>query len=378
MMLLLLSSCGLEQTGLDPHSDADGVWRGPSFGKHMSGTWYALAVGYPEGYDWRSGQDDGQVRCSMIMFADGVPVLKVPVGDSWEVSADPGNQWIRSGHLYTCYMDGKVTVIKKDGDEVLRYEGTEESVDMEVVDGAVHMLSVPASGIGFVYRVDGEPVVTREDGTLYGGLTVHDGSVCFCFSKDSKHYKVVDGKVSKVDMDPDVSGIWDMCIHEGEPCMIARIKNVGAPVMLRNGKRESIDYLGFIEVSSCVFLETEGLCARVRSRHENLNTSTDILWFGDRRWAQPRFFCRLTSVVADEKGYHAVANPSELQPGGIFSNREEYELPEGYHVYGDRCAAVKDSILYVGLTSGKGLKPVIWKNGVLDTLDVNGPVICLR
>lgn len=377
-MILLLSSCGLDQTGLDKHSDSDGVWKGPSFGKHMSGTWYAAALDYSEGYDWRADSDDGLTQCSIVMFADGVPVLKVPAGASCEVPVDPGRLRIRAGHLYTDYTDGTVTVIKKDGEEILRYEGAEEVVSLEVVDGTVHMLCVPRTGDGFVYRTGCSASVTRDTGTLYGDLTVHEGAVCFCFTTGSKHYMAVDGKVSRIEMDSDVSEVLDMCMLDGAPCIIARMNGAGAPVMLRSGKRESIDYFGFIDVASCRFLMTESLCVRVRSRHENLNAYTDILWFGDNRWAMPRFFSSLVSVVADGKGYHAVSNPSEYQSGGIFSYRNEYELPEDCHVYGEGCAVVRDSILYVGLTSGKGLKPVIWKNGLLDTLDVNGPVICLR
>ena len=54
MCFLFLCSCSLEQIGRGSRSDADGVWKGPSYGKHMSGTLYAVAVDYPDGYDWKA------------------------------------------------------------------------------------------------------------------------------------------------------------------------------------------------------------------------------------------------------------------------------------------------------------------------------------
>ena len=376
VMILLLSSCGLEQTGTGLHSDADGVWRGPSFGKHMSGTWYAAALDYPEGYDWRSGYED--VECHIVMFADGVPVLKVPTGQQREITADAQRIRIRSGHLYTDYTDGSETVIKKDGKEILRYEGGEEVVSLEVVDGAVHMLCMNTSTGGFVYRVDGRPAVARENGRLYGGLDVSDGHVGFCFANQSGHYRVSDGKVFLVDQDEDVTDVIDMRLCNGELCMLIHTTGRSSPVMCIGDKRISDDYYESLDIASSRFLDTDSLCVRLRCRDGSSDLTSDMLWFGDGLSRRLRRVTQLLSVVVDDSGYHAVANPSEIQDGCIFSNRDKHELPEDYYVYGDGCAVMREGTLYVGLTSGKGGKALIWKNGILDTLKVNGPVIGLR
>ena len=166
----LLSACGLEQVGVGEHSSSDGIWRGPSYGKHYSGTVYAVALDYPDGYDWRADAQKGRVKCSMVMFADGVPVLKVPVGDVYEVSSDKSRHRLRDGCLYTDYTDGNTTVIKRDGEAVARFEGAEDILCMEVHDGRVHTLSRRAGGGGFLYRVDGTLVLERPDGTVYPHL----------------------------------------------------------------------------------------------------------------------------------------------------------------------------------------------------------------
>lgn len=376
MIVLLLSSCGLEQTDVAPHSGSDGVWRGPSFGKHFSGTWYAAAFDYPEGYDWRAGPDGS--GCFIVMFADGVPVLKVPVGQEHEVSADPQRVRIRSGHLYTDYTDGTVTVIKRDGEEIIRYDGAEEVVALEFLDGTLHLLCVPETGSGFVYRVDGEAAVARDEGRLYGGLEVWDGHVGFCFANQSRSYEVRDGKVALVEPDEDVEEIIDMHVCEGRLYILAHTEDRKSPTILATDRRISDDRFESLDIVSSRFLDTDSLCVRLRSRDGDSDLMSDRLWFSDGLSRVPRRVTRLLSVVVDATGYHAVANPSEIQAGCIFSNREKHRLPEGYHVYGDGCAVMKDSTLYVGLTSGEGGKPVIWKNGVMDTMDVNGPLVCLR
>ena len=378
MMLLFMSSCGLEQLGHGPHSGADGVWKGPSYGRYMSGTCHAVCLDYPDGYDWVADPGNGSTDCAVVMFADAVPVLKLSAGESYEVSADPQRYRIRSGCLYTDFTDGITTVIKKDGEEIIRYDGAEEVLSLEVKDGAVHMLCQPKDRSGFVYRVDGDAAVSREDGVLCGGLDVSGSSVGFCFECRSKYYKVIDGKVHLLEMDEDVVEVLDAAMYDGEVCILARTDDRIEPVLMRRGRRRSIEYFSTLDILSATFLDTDSLCVRIRHISRNSDLTSDMLWLGDHRFRQPRRWCMLSSVTVDRTGYHAVTNPSGTQPGGIFSNLEQYDLPQSYHVYGDGCAVVKDSILHVGLTSGKGMSPVVWRGGIVDTLDVNGPLICLR
>lgn len=378
ILLLPMSSCGLEQLGHGLHSGADGVWKGPSYGRYMSGTCHALCLDYPEGYDWVADSGDGNTDCSIVMFADAVPVLKLSTGDAYEVSADPQRCRVRSGCLYTDFTDGTTTVIRKDGEEIIRYDGAEEVVALEVVEGRVHMLCQPKDGSGFVYRADGTAVVSREDGVLCGGLDVFGKSVGFCFGRRSEYYKVVDGKVSLLEMDEDVGKVLDVAMYDGDLCVLAMTEDRPEPVLLRRGERRSIKYFSTLDILSATFLETDSLCVRVRHRTRSSGLTSDMLWMGDHRFRQPRRWCMLSSVTVDGTGYHAVANPSEIQPGGIFSNLYQYELPQSYHIYGDGCAVIKDSLLHVGLTSGTGMNPVIWRDGIMDTLDVNGPLTCLQ
>ena len=54
----------------------------------------------------------------------------------------------------------------------------------------------------------------------------------------------------------------------------------------------------------------------------------------------------------------------------VFERRND--MPEGYSVIGAGSIRVIDGILHVGLSSLNGRKPVVWKDGQIDSLNVNG------
>ena len=385
IVLMLLSACGLEQMGVGTHSGEDGIWRGPSYGKHMAGTCYAAGLDYPEGYDWRADPENGKVSCDLVLFADGVPVLKVPVGERNETSADKARHRIRSGCLYTDYTDGETTVFRKDGMEVARYAGAEEIMCMEVYDGKIHSLSRTKDSAGFVYRVDGELVLERSYATPYLHIDEHADSVRFFFSQEQRtasgdemrYYHVADGIVRQVVVDSSISKVWDMRIIGGTIHMAVSFPDV-SPVLIYGDKRETLDYISSQEVVSCTFCDSRRLCLNTRIRYSGDNLMTDILWFGGEEWVMYRITGTLSSVIVDNEGYAAVINSSAARSGLIFDGGKAFAMPEGYGVYSKDCMARRDSVLIVGLTSDGGKPPLIWKAGDPDTLRINGPVTCLQ
>ena len=127
--LIVAVSCGLEEVGRKPHTGSGEIWTGPGMnaGKDDPSRTiiYVTEMDYPDGYDWRADQEKGNVRCSLVVFADGLPMMKVPVGDAYETSPDPDMHRMIGGHLYTDYSTDSTTVIKKDGKEIFRYRGRE-------------------------------------------------------------------------------------------------------------------------------------------------------------------------------------------------------------------------------------------------------------
>ena len=381
----LLSACGLEQVGVGEHSSSDGIWRGPSYGKHYSGTVYAVALDYPDGYDWRADAQKGRVKCSMVMFADGVPVLKVPVGDVYEVSSDKSRHRLRDGCLYTDYTDGNTTVIKRDGEAVARFEGAEDILCMEVHDGRVHTLSRRAGGGGFLYRVDGTLVLERPDGTVYPHLDEYADSIRFCFAQQQKtaegvktsYYQTAEGKVRKIDMPETVTKVWDMKMFSGRPAAVVSTGDV-SPVLLYEDRSETSEYLTRQDVISCAFCDSDHLCICVRCRYSGDNLMSDILWSGGNEYIMYRIGRTLSSFHADEYGPCAVINPMTGRDGVIFDGKTAFPMPGGYSVCSGECIVRRDSVLFVGLSSAGEDPPLIWTKGEPDTLRINGPVTCLR
>lgn len=59
-------------------------------------------------------------------------------------------------------------------------------------------------------------------------------------------------------------------------------------------------------------------------------------------------------------------------PGTIFRMGESFALPLGLSSQGTSAINMADGILTIGLSSVSGLKPVLWKDGETQELDVNG------
>ena len=384
-ILLLLSSCGLKQIGEDVHSYSDGVWYGPSYGRYISGTCHALALDYPKGYDWKEDPLKDESGCDLVMLADGIPVMRLKTGSEYEVSRDLLRHRMISGKLFSDYTDGVTTVIKEDGKERVRYGGAEEILCLTVVRSRVHTLSRPVGGYGFVYRVDGEPLLSREEGTLYPHIDVHDDTVSFCFSNGVTHedgyrechYRVIDGKVAQVEVADDVVKVWDMRVFSGVLHMAVSLQDE-SPVLICGDRRESVGYFSSLDLVSCTFCDGDSMCLWTRFLHSGSNLMSDILWMGGDRWHMYRLGSTLTSVYVDGDVFNAVINPANGRSGIIFDSTRACSMPEGYGVSSRNVMTRKDSVLHVGLSHAAGGNPVIWRPDRMDTLRINGPVICLQ
>ena len=385
IFVMLLSACGLGQVEVGMHSAEDGIWYGPSYGRHMSGTVYAAGVDYPDGYDWRADMDKGKVKCSLIMFADGIPVLRIPAGDSHEVSTDNSRCRIRNGCLYTDYSDGSTTILKRDGKEFARYEGAEDILCLEVFGGEVHSLSRHEGGTGFVYRVDGEAVLERPDADIYPHLTEYDDSVRFCFSQECRtetgaqlrHYQVASGTVRQVAGLNEASKVWDMKVFGGEVVALASFPGK-EPVLVYEDRQEHAWYLGRQDMVSCAFCSTQRLCVSVRCRYSGDGHMSDMLWMGEDTWTVYQFGRTLSAVWADDDVCCAVINPADGRAGAICCGTRSCDMPVGYSVCSRECMVRKEGTVHVGLSSGRDVPPLIWSGGEVHEMDINGPLLCLR
>ena len=152
----------------------DNAWEGP--GVNIAGTdtvhvCYISGIDYPKGWNWADASDGTEsARCSLVVFADGVPMLKLPVGEGYKVSSDPDMHKVIDGHLYTIYCTEGYTSIRKDGKAFLKYEGEENIRELILDEENVHTLGVSRDGRGFAYRKNGDLVMERRTGYAFERL----------------------------------------------------------------------------------------------------------------------------------------------------------------------------------------------------------------
>lgn len=384
-MLLLAVSCGLEKVAEYPRTNPDGIWTGPSYGKYTGGECLAAVVEYQYGWDWHESASAEGLKHHLTLCQDGIPVLRVPVADSCFISADPQRHRIRNGHLYTDMTDGRQTVLKRDGMLVYRCEGAEEVIDVRETGNQVHTVSEKEGG-GFVYRIDGVPYVERDSGRLFGTFEETEDSLCFFFSqtisvaegREEVFYMVADAKVRKIESPEDVVHMWDMGLFDGEVCMLASVSEDSNPVFIRGEKRESLyDFYGN-KIIICSFLASEDVCVYTRLLHPGHNMMTDLLWFEGGRWKMYSIGSTLSAACMREGQYCSAVNHSGSSQGYIYKGGTGYYIPDDYAISVFDCMTLKDSVLYAGLSPLKGNNPILWKDGVLDTLDINGYITCLQ
>lgn len=380
-------SCGVSEIGGDGDTigAGGGVWGGmgdPQGGTPQEKTvCYMTAMDYQKGYDWRADESREMVKCSLVVYEEGTPVMKVPVGEAYEVSPDPDRHRIINGHLYTDYSAAAETVVKCDGRQLFRYPGREYICGMDIVGDDLYTLGQSTGGEGFTLRKNGEVVLSRDRATLIGGLVNDRDNLCFAFCEqvisDGKplyrYYASVNGKVSQVAVREDIKTVWDIFVGHGRVVYVASLVGMGAPVVVDGESMIQLSLpVGMSLVSCRVFnagtsVGVEGICRFRNGVH------CEIVWLDGKRLCVYIGKGNISAVKAYGEGVFFVMNPPDRDTAGsIYRSGEVLEIPEGYTVMGNDCIMVKDGILYVGLSSTDGRKPIVWKDGIVDSLNING------
>ena len=379
---LLILSCGLDQIGESLRTDTEGVWKSPSFGKFSSGICYVSAFEYPEGQNWKGGEDKNGV--SLVMYADGSPVLRMKVGSQWNISSDPDRHRIVDGHLYTDFTDGNTTMVKKDGVLLHEWAGAEEVVALVECDGSVHCLTRPVSGEGFVYRMDGRSVVERSAGTPFSYFAKGDEGLVFYFSQMAmtsdgsklRYYQVADGKVTRLEACDQADYVWDIRLHEGQLKFLA---TVGNHIQLMGTDKVKVIYGPDPEdLISCTFVESDELAAVMKSVDDSGDILSRLFWFQGDLMVNYITIHPISAVQVCPDGYDVLINPADGVSGHLVGIKRKIMLPEGYAAVSRTCMCRKDSLLYLGLSSSDNGYPLIWNEGKVDTLRINGYISGLQ
>ena len=384
MAAVTVISCGLHEIGGEGET-GDEVWTGSGGGvtaePAMRSRCYVTCLDYQDGYDWRADSEKGSVKCSLVVFSDGAPVMKVPVGDAYEVSPDPDMHRIVSGHLVTDYATDQETIVKVDGVESFRYYGRDIIKGVLIRDGNLYTLGQSRSGDGFSLRLNGEVLVERDNGYVLGSLYEDGDSICFAFAERvissgneiERYYDVIDGEVTQVGLRNDIRKVWDVLNRGGRRFILASLTGIRSPVIIVEDKLIAIETVTSSSVLSCRLFPVGQECGVEGIYSFMSRYQYSALWLDGVIHRAFDVNHVISSLSSSGDGVCCLVNPvGGLDKGIIFRNGEEFRMPPGYAAMGDACAVMVDGILYAGLSSPSRKKPVIWKDGALDTLNING------
>lgn len=382
----ILLSCGIHEIdgpGNLPSSDK-GVWGGLGDGsvgsESMRSVCYVTAMDYQKGYDWRSDKSPESVKCSLVVFADGVPIMKVPVGEVYEVSSDPDMHRIVDGHLYTDYSTDDQTIIKKDGRPLFRYDGRESLCGLGVIGEDVYTLGQSRSGEGFSFRRNGELILQRGSGSIVGALQHENDNLSFAFydtvrnaeGESGRYYMSVNGKVSQVAVRDDIKTVWDIVACNGRAVYLASLVGLASPVIVDGDSIMSLNLPSGSSLISCRLINTElGLAANGVCRNAG-GVLYDVVWLDNKIHTTFPTGKTMASLKIYGGAVYGVMNPSGKGQGQIYRCGESFGMPSGFRTMGESCTKIIDGIFHVGLSSADGRKPIIWKDGEIDSLRVNG------
>lgn len=385
-MTAVCVSCGLQEIGGGAGAE-DEVWNGP--GSSVAGpgqgsgkkVWYAVGVDYPAGYDWISDVEKGSVRCSLVVFANGVPMLKIPVGDDHEISADPDMHRMIGGSLYTDFSTSDRTVVKKDGKFLFEYPAREAIVDAAAAGDDLYTLGQSRTGKGFAFRRNGEVLLERSSGYAFPDVFPCESggyAFAFCETVDSqkepveRYYLYADGKVSQVAVREDIRKVWDVVLHDGKVCCVATLTGITGPVLIAGDEMTVLEMPVSSRMEGCRFVCGERLYIEGLVSPKG-KAMYSVLWEGANivKAFGPGY--AVSGVGAWGDALSCVLNsPMRLMDGIIYRCGESIKMPRGYMSMGGKTLEMIDGILYVGLTSTDGDGAAVWIDGDMKPLKING------
>lgn len=118
-----------------------------------------------------------------VLFADGIEIARAAA------DPDPERHRARQGHLWTDAIQGKETVVFRDGEEWLSFPGEELLRGFLIRDGKLHTLGQRPGNDGICYRVDGKEVFSAPSGRIVGNALSREWDAgAFCADSSGVYY----------------------------------------------------------------------------------------------------------------------------------------------------------------------------------------------
>lgn len=343
----------------EPVSDADTVI-------HICG------VSVPESYDWVRDTALGNGEGEVFLLENYRKKVSLKSGYSYGISPDPDSHHIIGGDLYTDFSFASETVLKRNGEELFRYEGRER-IHWILPDGEVlRTLGIGRSGDGFSLRENGEPVLVREHGTIVHGLHSDSGHNYFLYKRVSAGistiFLVEDGLESPV-FNPETDGeISDMVIWKQELHILYRCNN-GFRVRSSNWDLNT-KMLEYQWTELHFVLTEEGPFVSGTAENARTYTTQTIMCGPDgRKWLFSKPGCKVLYDGEDSVAYCDSGNGYVVE----FPNQTKWNELENLRIMGDACADYKGGTFALALSSNNGKSsPVVRIDGKEKSIKTHG------
>lgn len=377
-MVVLVMACGIKEVGtpdLDLEMEQEGIESSIRPVCCVSG------FVYPSGYDWYEDPTSKEVRCSLVVFADGVPKIKVPVGDGYEVSRDPEMYRVIDGNLYTFYSKEGKTVFRRNGAPLFRYDADEVLVDMEVRGEDIYSLSHKRSGEGFSYRKNGKVLLERFSGETFGKFWHEGDSLCFAFMQpvaldmgvENRYYVSFESQTVLVQNPNKLDRVWDIMSHNGTPCQLISLLGLQDVMLMVDGSQLRIKIPNGAKMLSCRLFPADNLIG-VECLYEYPDGKRESgIWVEASEYIRFETGSSIQALRYTAGNAYCLLTPEQGE-GMIFDAGEIIRMPQEYFCVGPRSLDVHEGELYVAMSSRTGGWPLVWHNHQTDTLRVNGCV----
>lgn len=338
-------------------------------------------IDYPQGHDWTAEGQIESAGCNIVVFADGVPKMKIPVGDGHEVSREHDMHRMVDGNLYTFYSKDGRTVMKRNGVPLFRYDGDEVLMDIRVRGDDVFTLNHRRTGGGHSLRKNGELVLERLNGETFGRFWEDGDSLCYAFRQpvaladglQERYYVVFESDVVPLSYDPDIYAVWDVMSFKGTPCSLVSSSSDGHVNLLKGRERRRIEISDSASILSGRMFPADSLIG-VECMYGYRSGDVECgIWVEGSEYMRFETGSTISYLCFSDGRAYCALNP-EGGDGTIFNAGEVVAMPEGYVCTGYQPLAVRKDGLYVALTSRRGSRPILWHDGRVDTLQMNGYV----
>ncbi len=195
---------------------------------------YYSVVEFDRDYDWRRDTAGGAVNFSVNIYRNHELVQSMASQETESLSSDPDSHHIIGEHFYSERIWNNSTFLGKDSKTLFSFQGQEFMKGILAVGEDLYSLSQQCSGEGFSLRRNGQVIISRQDGIIFGdmgdpsygesgALYMDEGAYCFCYYTENKgtyrYFQVKNGIEEEIGSDSilyqDLKINRGSCLHVG-------------------------------------------------------------------------------------------------------------------------------------------------------------------